>query len=222
MRCFSLKCVATGLLAALLALPTATASAGEPSLAQSNAFGKTLAQWMTLYWEWSLGNGPDQVGNVVFLPLPAGEHVSGDFTFGDPGVLVGEAEVTLRPGNAFALPVITWIGESYLPELNLPDDLPLDSSVFTVADVSLDGQSIMNSTDLSEYYYGAAYFDSPVEYSEPTNYGANAAVFVQGIGLVHGPLSKGMHTLTLVSAIQIPEYNLGLKFVNTWTIVVEK
>ena len=224
MRSIITKYFATTLVALVLCLPAANAHAGDGAApAQSNAFGKSLTEWMTLYWQWSLGGGPDHVKRVTFLPQPAlGAPVSGDFTFDNPGVFVGELEVSLQPGTKFVLPVSAWVGESYLPELGIPDDSPLDPSIFTVADVMLDGKSLIDSSNLEDYYYGPTYFDPPIEYDAPTGYGSNAAIFVQGIGFAHGPLSKGTHTLTLVSAIQVPEFDLGVVFMNTWTITVEK
>ncbi len=224
MRSIVAKYLVTTLVALVLWQPAANAIAGDGAApAQSHAFGKSLTEWMTLYWQWSIGGGPDHVGHVSFLPQPApGAPVSGDFSFDDPGVFVGELEVRLRPGTAFVLPVSAWVGESYLPELGFSDDSPLDPSVFTIAEVMLDGKSLIDSSNLGDYNYGPAYFDPPIAYEDPTGYGANAAIFVQGVGFVHGPLSKGTHTLTLVSAIQIPEYDLGVMFMNTWTIVVRK
>lgn len=222
MRRLTAKCLAALLMVGLLVLPTTTARAGDRAAPpNSHAFGKSLTEWMNLYWQWLIGGGPDHVGRVTFLPQPNGDHVSGDFSYDDPGVLVGEAEVHLRPGTKFVLPVITWVGESYLSELHIPDDVPLDASVFTFAEVSLDGKRLIDASNMDDFYYGPTYFDTPIAYDEPTGYGANAAIFAQGIGFVHGPLSPGKHTLTLTSTIQIPEYGLGVTYVNTWTIVVK-
>lgn len=224
MRPFLAKCIfAVSLTTVLGVLSAAAGDRAAP--AQSRMYGKSLTEWMTLYWESLINGGPDQVGKVKFLPLPEGEYVSGDFTFDDPGVLVGELEVQLSPGTGFALPVSAWIGESYLPEPGYPpppDDLPLDRSIFTIAEVTLDGNPLISEANSDQYYYGPSYFDPPVVYSEPTDYGADAAIFVQGIGFVHHPLSRGTHTLELAAAIQIEDYDFGVVFHNTWTIVVGK
>lgn len=220
-------CAALGLaLAAALVVPV-TPAAARPvhAPATSSAFGRTLGEWMGLYWTWALGGDQaDHEGNVRFLPIPSGELVSGSFTPDDPGVLVGSLDAALAPGEAFALPVVAWIGETYDPDLGNPDDVPFDPSVFvgTHAVVTLDGEPIMDSTagDLEDFYYGPVDFDETIVYDAPTDYGAVGAIWVQGIGFVHHPLSVGTHELALESEIILEDYNLGVRFENTWTIVV--
>jgi len=207
----------------LTAVLVGQASAAVPP--QSKAFGKSLAEWMNLYWTWYLGGDQDDhVGHVRFMPIPNGEYDSGSFTADDPGVLIGHADVTLGPGNAFALPVAAWIGETYDPDLEIPDDEFLDDSIFTktYAVVTIDGKTIMDSTagPLDEFYYGPMAFDPVIYYDEPTDYGAIGAIWVQGLGFVHQPLSVGEHELSLVSEIIIADFDSGIRFENTWTITV--
>ncbi|HVK08340.1 MAG TPA: hypothetical protein VM597_06135 [Gemmataceae bacterium] len=214
--------VAAGLLLAALVV-AGPAHAGPPG--SSNAYGKSLTEWMTLYMTWALGGDQEgQVGKVMFMPLPAGEPVDPEAagTLDDPLTLRGEIDVTLKPGTAFAMPVAVWIGEYYEvgEDPYLPDSVFLDSDVL----VRMDGKTIIDSDrdDLRKFYVPPTDFDPAIPYAEPTGYGALGATFFQGIGFVHRPLSKGEHTMTLRSEIRVPEYNLWVIFENTWNITVSK
>ena len=133
---WSARGVGALLLAALVAGP---ASAGN---GHGNKFhGKPMAEWMKLWFTWALGGDQaDHVGNVQFLPLPAGVPVD-DGSIGtadDPVTLVGEMDITLKPGTSFVLPVLGWTREKYL-DLHL--DPFLADSVFTdtAVYVTIDG-----------------------------------------------------------------------------------
>jgi hypothetical protein len=65
----------------------------------------------------------------------------------------------------------------------------------------------------------------------PTSYHSIEAVYAQGVGFVHPPLSVGVHTIALESELRVPPsplfFNLnvypdgfGVHFFNTWTITV--
>src|SRR5262249_43628699 len=95
----------------------------------------------------------------------------------------------------------------------------------------IDGKAVMDSTlaSVSPFYIGPAPIS--VTYPQPTSYGSIGAIFVQGVGFVHHPLSVGTHTIELVSELQIPPdpsiLNLnvdpdgvGVIYHNTWTITV--
>ena len=181
----------------------------------SKAFGKSLGEWMGLYWTWFLGG--DQEGNVkkvVFLPLPGEDD---DFVL----------DVTLRTGEKFILPMFVFVGETYLPELELPDDDPagIPDEIFTGADVliMLDGVPIIDSQvdDISEFFFDPEYFDSVIDYEGPTDYGAIGAIWVKGIGFAHTPLPKGEHTLTLEVSSYYEPWDLYIEFNNAWNITVE-
>ena len=224
---------------ALLVAPSTTVDAGgKASPPQSSAFGKPLATWLQLYMSWLLGGGgpDDHVGQVRFLPLPSGQVIEGAFTYADPGVLEGHLDVTLAAGTPFVLPVDVWIGETYLPSLGYPDDPPIPAEIFTdpskaTIKVYIDGKRVMDSTkaSVSPFYFGPVPVD--VTYPVPTSYGATGAIFVQGVGFVHPPLSVGTHTIELDAEIRVPPdaalLNLsvypdgvGVRFLNTWTIAV--
>jgi len=207
-----------------LMLVLSPARSAGPNPGQSSAYGKPLAEWMKIYWTWFLG-GPQAgaVKNVTFLPVPAG--VPSDI---DPTVAVGELDVSLANGQALALPMFTFYGESYLPETGLADD---DSSfppadVFTSAEVliKLDGKIILDSSkdDLSPFYFDPQYFHKPIVYAEPSSYGSDAAIWVKGIGFVHPPLSTGKHRLELF-VYNHTDFGFGLfGYANTWNISVGK
>jgi hypothetical protein len=218
----------------LLAMGGTPVQAGsKASPPQSSAFGKTLPEWMQLYFE----GDTDHVGKVRFLPLPSGDPI-GDhlFTYDDPGTVVGHLDVCLPPASPFVLPVVVWIGETYLPSLGYPDDPALPAELFTdpsKANISvyIDGKPVMDSTraSVSPFYFGPVPLD--VTYPEPTGYGSIGAIFAQGIGFVHPPLSVGTHTIALESELSIPPdgtfLNLavypdgvGVHYVNTWTLKV--
>ncbi|RIK40928.1 MAG: hypothetical protein DCC55_13480 [Chloroflexi bacterium] len=194
------------------------AGAKKPAPPQSHAFGKALEEWQLLYFTWYLGGSQaDQVRNVRFLPLPEGEP-----TGEDPTIIVGELDLTLEVGTAFVLPVLTFIGETYVEDV--ADDEPLPAEIFTGAPVlvSLNGQPLIDSgvENLDKYLFGPVFFDPPILYDEPQPRGdvnAAAAIFVQGIGFVYPPLPVGEHTLTLFAVFE----DFGVGFSNTWHITVQ-
>jgi hypothetical protein len=204
---------------------TVAARPRSPMPPHSNAYGRSLTEWMKLYATWLAGGAQaDHVGNVRFLPLPVSEVASGSGTYSDPFVLVGQQDVTLQPGTAFTMPLVAWVGETYDPALGIPDDVPFDRSIFTDPDllVTLDGQTLIDSDvdDLTNYYFGPVHFDATIPYAQPTPYGAIGAIWVQGLGFVHHPLPVGTHTLTVHSELLIPAIDLGYVFENQWTITV--
>ena len=213
-------------LLALLGLPAlATAQGNGPSPGHSNAFGAPLEFWMAAYWRWALGASPsDHLGHVKFLPIPEGSPVSGSGTFADPVVVVGSIDVVIHVGEAFALPIESWLGETYDPSTGTPDDQPLDESIFTGSNVlvALDHRALLDSRrhDLDDAYFGPHYFHPPILYDTPTDYGSIGVVFVQGLGLVHPPLSRQTHMLVVRSEIRIPDLDIGVIYRNTWTIHV--
>lgn len=244
--------------ALLSSLPTPTNAAAAvgssaTSSPQSATVGsilpdRTLPEWMQTYMTWWLGAGrangkdPGRVGNVQLLPLPEGNDVKlvqGDGTYGDPAVLEGHKEVRLEPNTYFVLPVITWIGEKYTGHggAGYPDDPPLPSSTMGVngdlgvpsPKVTLDGQPLIDSTNVQQYYYDPATLH--ITYSKPSPYGSTGAIFTQGVGIVHSPLSEGSHTLTVDSWTMAPPDSsylnphlypegIGVHYINTWTITV--
>lgn len=206
------------ILTCLAVFAAADVARGGGALPQG--FGKSLEEWQKSYFTWSLGgdqSNPD--GNVFFIPLPDGLPEEAD----DGTVFfVGHEDVTLIDNEAFMLPVFAFAGETYLQK-SKPDDAPVPAEVFTGADVlvTLDGRPLLDSgeDDLSRYYADAVYFDEPILYDRPQNRGsagqAIGAIWVQGLGFLHGPLEPGGHTLALYV-----DSGLGFGFINTWDIAV--
>jgi len=210
-------------LACVLGASAATAAGVLCCPPQLDFWGRSLGEWNMLYWYWSLG-GPqdDHVGHVAFLPIPAGDWAGGTGAYDDPALYVGHLDWTCEPGTAFVLPMSCWIGETYDPALGIPDDQPLDASIWLSSHVrvTLDGKRII--TKAAPYYWGPVWFPEPVMYPEPTSYGSIGALWVQGIGFVHPPLSVGRHRLDLHSEFMEPDLNIGTRYHNTWTIIVRK
>ncbi len=230
-------------LISLIAFASAEAVAGNgnkkgggTSPPQSNAFGKGLSEWMKLFWNYQFGGGQDQqVGHVTLLDLPEGAPVNEDDTDApedekigtakNPLLLVGHLNIDLDVGSPFALGVLGWVGESY-EEPECADDEAIPAEIFLDAGVriTLDGNSLIDSNvdDLGDYYYDPVDFDSPIAYDEGIDYGdctAVAAIWVQGIGFVHPPLSRGDHTLHLISGANF--FGFHVVFDNTWHITVK-
>ena len=206
----------------------------------SSAYGKSLTEWTEAYWRLAITGGlpatePYQPGPepLVFMPIPQGEYLGGSFTSDDPGYLQGSIEVTIEPGTAFYLPCFSWITERY--NTGQPDDpaIPNDRIQSVVIhpsgtglpEVTLDGQPILHN--FWAYYVRPTEFDPIVVYSEPSSYGSIAALGFQGVGFVAHPLPPGTHTLHLFERLNItnddvPGYDLGIIFDNTWIIHVEE
>ena len=203
-----------------LAVPAAV-TAGGPSPGHSCVYGKSLSEWMRLYWTWALGgNQPDHEAHVRFLEIPGDATDVG-------GVYYGTLDTSMPPNSPFVLPILVMEGEYYDDPAN--DDAPLDPADFLGADVqvSIDGHPFIDSEfdDLSQFYFGSVYFDEPFPYPEQTSYGADGIYFVQGIGFVHPPLSRGEHTIDLNVRAEVPEYGdengpFVIQFVNHWNITV--
>jgi hypothetical protein len=233
---------AVALAVALLAAPGVRADEGRESPQQSSANGKTLGEWMQLYWTWAYTGVPasGQVGQVKLLALPSGEWTGGSGTYDDPAVFVGHLDLTLKPGTPFVLPVFAWLGETYSGPggAGYPDDPVVPARFFTDRDpnkaimkVYIDGKRVMDSTKASvkPFSYGPVPMD--VTYPAPSSYGSTGIVFAEGIGFVHEPLSVGTHTIQLESMSRIPPdaryLNLdlypegtGFHYINSWTITV--
>ena len=215
--------------ASIWAGPVIAADSGAARIAppQSHAFGKTLTDWMTLYLRWGFsGADPAQstVGHVKFLPVPAGDYVSGSGTPDDPALYRGKLAITLRPGTPFVLPLATWTVERYVGYPSTPDDPAISDEVF-LAGVSpslyIDGRQVVSDRNSADFYVPLTAFDPIVVYPTPTSYGSVAAVAFQGYGIVSPPLSVGNHVIHLYEPyiIRTP-VSLGVIYDNTWIVTV--
>jgi hypothetical protein len=172
---------------------------------------------------------------VLLWPGPAGYLVVGV----GPGVgnLVGDLAIEVASGTPFFLPIFVFIGESYVQPVP-PDDpadfegLFLDNPGFCDFEgllfgcplsvvITVDGDTLIDSStdDVTDFYSGPVFFEPPIVYDEPINRGvdldAEAAIWVEGFGFAHSPLSEGVHELHLLVYT-----GLGFGFDNTWTITV--
>ncbi len=186
----------------------------------SMAFGRTLAEWLTVYWRWMFEGGEGKVGNVQLMPLPAGEYVGGDGSQGDPEVYVGELDITIEAGTAFVIPLFAWIGEEYVDgsqDEPIPDDVFLAEWVQPL--LTIDGETIVSEENKAAFYVGQTWFDPAIEYPEPSPYGSVAAIWFQGIGIVSKPLPEGEHVIHLYEPFSIYGFFFGV-YDNTWNITV--
>lgn len=196
-----------------------------PEPGNSHAFGHSLADWQDIYFRWfddATLIAPDANGNavaehhVVLLALP---DVSGD---GTPGV----ENLTLSTGQPFVLPLWVLQGNSYVD--GSEDDL-INIKVFKTLEITVkvDGQTVITNSNVmdyySEFYYNPAIKCPPVPGLSFCPPSANAVIWFQGIGMVHGPFSPGEHTITLDAFNTDTEDLFGLVFAyhNTWNVTVK-
>lgn len=166
----------------------------DPGIARphSNAFGKSLDEWMETYLRW-WGDGADpaaKIRNVAFLPIY-------------PGPVF---DVEVKSGTALVLPVVTYLG--------FPEDDPLPNDWFgdrdhVFGDVYLDGEPIVEPNEA--YYVGPTYLDPYV-----VLFDIYEIAFYQAIVCVIKPLPPGEHVIVLHSEF----VDFGDVFDNTWNITV--
>jgi len=196
----------------------------------SKAFGKSLAQWMEIYWRWAYGGGSNMVKNVELLQLPAGVQVGGSGTPEDPAHYVGEIDIDLKPGTPFVLPEFAWIAEKY--NNGTPDDPCIPDSIMlpSVSSMSLtiDGMLVISDANKEDFYTSCTPFVPPVVYTEPSSYGSIEAIAFQGAGFVSPPLPVGDHVIKLYeqwvfsyeySPTQI--FSVAVIYDNTWNLHVK-
>jgi len=192
----------------------------------SKAFGKSLAEWLTIYWRWAYGGGSPEVGPVELMPLPAGEvtYAGSEPYWKDPTVYTGEIEVEFAPGTPFVLPEYAWVLERYDGYPDIADDtcFPEDQIRGAVTQMSLtiDGVTVMSDANKDDFYVNCTPFDPIVPYAEPTSYGSVAAIAWQGVGLVSPPLPPGDHVIHLYERYAIEGW-FGVVYDNTWHVHVK-
>jgi hypothetical protein len=188
-----------------------------------NVFGKSLGEWMKLYWISRLGGDTEYHGKKVSFVFRNGARSPDPER---PSVYVSERSVTLQPGEKFLIPGPTILGQRYLSE---PDDVMADAPAawFTDSDflVKLDGKVVIDSDvdNLNQFYY-FQYFPSAILYNKIEDNGAIGDVWVTGLGALHGSLRKGEHTLTVYSEMALPltvDLGPGATFLDTYYITVE-
>jgi hypothetical protein len=204
--------------------PAGAASDGAPRIAPpvSSAYGKTLTEWLTTYWQWSLSTAQDlnqsTVGHVQLMPLPSEDFLGGTGTSDDPYVLVGELAIAIRPGTPLVLPLLTLYGERYND--GTPDDNPASFTGTTMsATLTIDGRTVLSPANDSAFTVPTTFFQPAVVYPEPTGYNSVAAIWFQGVGIVSPPLPVGVHVIHFDGTLDVPGYFVET-FDNTWTVTV--
>jgi hypothetical protein len=195
----------------------------------SNAFGKSLDEWMGIYWRQYL-TLPNVVGekNVTFPPIVCPDPAAGcNCAYPSPYPdwhAVCEFNITVAPGTPLVLPFFGWLAYSdtdYLPPecfgqlCNGPAPVNL-REVF--ADATLDGRPIAEPS--AAFYVGPTPFEPPIQCTE-----IDMCVLYQAIGVAIKPLTPGVHKLVLHSGMwgqdfPGPEGFWGYTYDNTWNITV--
>ena len=189
--------------------------------AGASVFGRSLAEWQEVYWRWAYGqpqpvpttdtHGNATLGNVVLMAMP---NAAGD---GTPA----STNLTLNASEAFVLPLWNLLGNSYTAASGFPPDDLIALQVFETLDLTLklDGVTIMDSGNLMQNFSQFS-FVPPLAFNSPP---ASAFIWLQGIGVVHGPLSSGSHTLTLdaKNTDSADLFGLVFEYHNTWNLTVQ-
>ena len=168
----------------------------NPGFAQphSNAFGRSLDEWMGIYLEW-LADGADpdaRVKNVGFLPI----------------IGTSPFEVEVESGTALVLPVFT--RPAYTEQTDrLPDELFGDPD-HIFGEVQLDDKPILEVNE--NYYVGPTYFDPPLYWPSVDK----VIYYYQALVCVINPLPPGDHKIVLHSEFK----DLGKVYNNIWIINV--
>jgi hypothetical protein len=183
-------------------------------------YGKSLTDWLSIYWRWYYSGGQSRVGKVQLMPLPD-DNWSGSGTLDDPAIGVGQLEITLPRGTPIVLPLIAWTAEQR------PDgsqDERMNNAVFIEAAhpvLMIDGETVVSDVNKDEFYVHPTKFNPPVSYfGEPGHY----VLYFQGIGVVVEPLPPGNHVIRLYESFIVQEGDypgpFGLIYVNSWFVTV--
>lgn len=184
-----------------------------------------LAPAMEGFWRWNLGGGPQNVGPLFMVPLPAGEPVSDD-----PYITQGSESFSVRVGRILVLPLTFWLGESYDDGTSDdPADWLFDFKASRVL-LKVDGRVVVDSnrTKLDCLFVPPTYFRKPIAYAEPTDYGSVAAEWMNGLGILLPPLPPGQHVIDLQVESPVPGELLdyfgfsGFGYFNTWYVTVTR
>jgi hypothetical protein len=189
--------------------------AGTSQAADQGGVDGRLAEYQETYYRWEFGDKTlpvDAFGNAIekniaMLPIP---QTPGD---GTPGTQA----VTLSSGEGFVLPLFGELGTSYRD--GTPPDPFEPISIFTTLDIkfSIDGKQVI-STDNVLRYYSKFNFEPPIPIDDPVILGI---IWLEGVGILQGPLSPGEHVLKLDEKNNEPGFGGILEYHNTWNITVK-
>src|SRR5256885_2195750 len=209
--------IATPALLLALSLSLSLPSASHAGAASD----KNLAEWQAVYSYWQFGDALDSpvdigtdvsgnaiVGNVVLMPIPS---APGDGT-------AASIDVTLNSGESFFLPLWGLLGTSYTD--GTPPDQFFGVNLFKTLDISfkIDGVPVVTGANVMDDY-SKYEFDPEIPIDFPP---IDSVIWVQGIGILHAPLSPGKHTMTLDVKNTMPAFGSFFEYHNTWNIRVVK
>lgn len=228
-----LALIFSAIVAVLFSSGLLAAGTNPVSPPNSNAFGKSLDEWMGIYWRQYL-TLPAMVGekNVTFPPIVCPDPAAGctcDYISPYPDWrAVCTFNITVPPGTPLVLPFFGWVGYSDADVLppecwgqlcNGPPPVNL-REVF--ADVTLNGKAIGEPS--AAYYVGPTSFEPPIPCPYEGN-PDNQCVLYQAIGVAIKPLTPGVHTMVLHSGMWGQDFPgpagfWGYTYDNTWNITV--
>ena len=195
-----------------------SAGAGSAGLSGKPGLGRTSTEWQELYFRWYAGGislPRDEEGNTVaedavLLPFP---DTPGD---GTPGHL----EATLRAGQSWVLPLRVMVGSSYSDGTATDEFLPQTHLESLDISFEIDGRKVVSRSNVMDYYSQST-FAPPIPFDAAP---VKALIWMQVIGVVHGPLEIGPHKLKLdvKDTRPLPPAFAGglMNFHNTWSINV--
>ena len=184
-----------------------------------HAYTRAVALSQQFYWPWNLGASNHQtVGPLFMVPLPEGTPVSDD-----PFVLQGSTSFDVKPGRTLVLPISVYIGEAYEDGTqDDPADSPIDFAASSLI-LTVDGRVVADSSrsSISCLDFGTVRFAKPIPYETPTDYGAVAAVWVKGLGVLLPPLRPGDHQIELQVVTPTADlFGVDVGYYNTWYVHV--
>ena len=184
-----------------------------------HAYTRAVALSQQFYWPWNLGASNHQtVGPLFMVPLPEGTPVSDD-----PFVLQGSTSFDVKPGRTLVLPISVYIGEAYEDGTqDDPADSPIDFAASSLL-LTVDGRVVADSSrsSISCLDFGTVRFAKPIPYEAPTDYGAVAAVWVKGLGVLLPPLRPGDHQIDLQVVTPTADlFGVDVGYYNTWYVHV--
>ena len=184
-----------------------------------HAYTRAVALSQQFYWPWNLGASNHQtVGPLFMVPLPEGTPVSED-----PFVLQGSTSFDVKPGRTLVLPISVYLGEAYDDgSEDDPADSPIDFAASLLI-LTVDGRVVADSSrsSIDCLDFGTVRFAKPIPYETPTDYGAVAAVWVKGLGVLLPPLRPGDHQIELQVVTPTADlFGVDVGYYNTWYVHV--
>jgi hypothetical protein len=153
---------------------------------------------------------------------------SGSGTFLDPLILTAHDDITVKPGTAVLLPLVSWVSELYQGGSHdpvLPDEW-FGTYLTLNEPLVIDGQAVVTAQNVTSYYIAPQYLNPPYLYPQPTSYGSIGVYSVQGWCVFCEPLAPGVHQISYSGSALIPAdngtlpYDSGFIYYISYTITV--